>query len=91
MICPDKKAGDVIKTSLHDFEGHQTYTEKPGHDFVINKTFSEVKPELYDAVYCAGGRGPEYIRTDKRLQNKLSTFPTRPRSLSSPSAMVFRF
>lgn len=68
VICPDKKAGDVIKTSLHDFEGHQTYTEKPGHDFVINKTFSEVRPEAYDAVYCAGGRGPEYIRTDNRIQ-----------------------
>lgn len=68
VICPDKNAGDVIKTSLHDFEGHQTYTEKPGHDFVINKTFSEVRPEQYDAVYCAGGRGPEYIRTDERIQ-----------------------
>lgn len=68
VICPDKNAGDVIKTSLHDFEGHQTYTEKPGHDFVINKSFSEVRPEHYDAVYCAGGRGPEYIRTDKRIQ-----------------------
>ena len=74
VICPDKKAGDVIKTSLHDFEGHQTYTEKPGHDFVINKTFSEVKPELYDAVYCAGGRGPEYIRTDKRVQTIVRHF-----------------
>ncbi len=68
VICPDKNAGDIIKTSLHDFEGHQTYTEKYGHDFVINKTFSEVNPEEYDAVYCAGGRGPEYIRTDKRIQ-----------------------
>lgn len=68
VICPDKNAGDVIKTSLHDFEGDQTYTEKPGHDFVINKTFSEVRAEDYDAVYCAGGRGPEYIRTDKRIQ-----------------------
>lgn len=68
VICPDKNAGDIIKTSLHDFEGHQTYTEKFGHDFVINKTFSEVRPEQYDAVYCAGGRGPEYIRTDKRIQ-----------------------
>ncbi|HKJ61617.1 MAG TPA: DJ-1/PfpI family protein [Hyphomicrobiales bacterium] len=68
VICPDKNAGDIIKTSLHDFEGQQTYTEKPGHDFVINKTFSEVRPEEYDAVYCAGGRGPEYIRTDKRIQ-----------------------
>jgi protease I len=68
VICPDKNAGDIIKTSLHDFEGHQTYTEKMGHDFVINKTFSEVRPEDYHAVYCAGGRGPEYIRTDKRIQ-----------------------
>lgn len=68
VICPDKKAGEIIKTSLHDFEGHQTYTEKIGHDFVINKSFSEVEPENYDAVYCAGGRGPEYIRTDKRVQ-----------------------
>ena len=68
VICPDKNAGDVIKTSLHDFGGDQTYTEKPGHNFVINKSFSEVRPEQYDAVYCAGGRGPEYIRTDKRIQ-----------------------
>jgi protease I len=68
VICPDKKAGELIKTSLHDFEGDQTYTEKRGHDFVINKTFSEVRAEKYDAVYCAGGRGPEYIRTDKRIQ-----------------------
>lgn len=74
VICPDKNAGDVIKTSLHDFEGHQTYTEKPGHDFVLNKSFSEVRPEHYDAVYCAGGRGPEYIRTDRRIQAMVRHF-----------------
>jgi len=70
VICPDKKAGDILKTSLHDFEGDQTYTEKPGHNFIINKTFSEAEAQLdrYDAVYTAGGRGPEYIRTDKRVQ-----------------------
>ncbi|RVQ17715.1 DJ-1/PfpI family protein, partial [Sinorhizobium meliloti] len=69
VVCPDKKAGDRIKTSLHDFEGDQTYTEKLGHYADINKTFSEVRPEEYDAVYAAGGRGPEYIRTDKRVQD----------------------
>lgn len=74
VICPDKKAGEIIKTSLHDFEGGQTYTEKPGHDFVINKTFSEVNLDEYDAVYCAGGRGPEYIRTDKRIQAMVRHF-----------------
>ncbi len=68
VICPDKKAGELIKTSLHDFEGDQTYTEKLGHFFTINKTFAEARPEDYDAVYCAGGRGPEYIRTDPRVQ-----------------------
>ena len=61
VVCPDKRAGDKIQTSLHDFEGHQTYTEKYGHLADINKTFSEVRPEDYDAVYCAGGRGPDEV------------------------------
>jgi protease I len=74
VVCPDKKAGDVIRTSLHDFEGHQTYLERYGHLALINKTFADVKPEDYDAVYCAGGRGPEYIRTDKRVQDMVRHF-----------------
>jgi protease I len=68
VVCPDKKAGDIVKTSLHDFEGDQTYTEKYGHNYVLSKSFSAVKPADYDAVYIAGGRGPEYIRIDKRVQ-----------------------
>ncbi len=74
VVCPDKKAGDVIATSLHDFEGHQTYTEKMGHYALINKTFSEVRVDEYHAVYAAGGRGPEYIRTDKRVQEMVRHF-----------------
>ncbi|PPE79738.1 protease [Kaistia algarum] len=68
VVCPDKKSGEILKTSLHDFEGDQTYTEKPGHNFTLNKSFAKADPADYDAVYCAGGRGPEYIRTDKRVQ-----------------------
>ena len=74
VVCPDKKAGDTIKTSLHDFEGDQTYTEKPGHLYTLNKTFAKAKPEDYDAVYVAGGRGPEYIRIDKRVQDIVRHF-----------------
>lgn len=74
VVCPDKKAGEMIATSLHDFEGHQTYTEKPGHNHLINKTFADVRLEDYDAVYCAGGRGPEYIRTDPRVQAMVRHF-----------------
>ena len=61
-VCPDKKAGDQIKTAIHDFEGAQTYSEKPGHNFTLNATFAEVKPEQYDALVIPGGRGPEYLR-----------------------------
>ena len=76
VVCPDKKAGEKIQTSLHDFEGHQTYIERFGHLADINKTFSEAEKEIdqYDAVYCAGGRGPEYIRTDKRIQAMVRHF-----------------
>jgi protease I len=62
-VCPDKKAGDSIKTAIHDFEGAQTYSEKPGHNFTLNATFAEVQVASYDALVIPGGRGPEYLRT----------------------------
>ena len=62
-VCPDKKAGDTIKTAIHDFEGAQTYSEKPGHNFVLNATFADVQVASYDALVIPGGRGPEYLRT----------------------------
>jgi len=61
-VCPYKKAGDHIATSIHDFEGQQTYSEKRGHNFTLNATFAEVKPENYDALVIPGGRAPEYLR-----------------------------
>jgi deglycase len=61
-VCPDKKAGDTVKTGIHDFEGDQTYTEKPGHNFTLNATFAEVRPEDFDALVIPGGRAPEYLR-----------------------------
>jgi len=61
-VCPDKSAGDAIKTAIHDFEGAQTYSEKPGHNFTLNATFEEIAPEDYDALVVPGGRAPEYIR-----------------------------
>ena len=63
-VCPDKKAGDHIKTAIHDFEGAQTYSEKPGHNFTLNATFADVKAESYDALVIPGGRGPEYLRNN---------------------------
>jgi protease I len=62
-VCPDKKAGDSIKTAIHDFEGAQTYSEKPGHNFALNATFADIAVAGYDALVIPGGRGPEYLRT----------------------------
>lgn len=67
VICPDKKSGDSIATAIHDFVGFQTYAELRGHNFMINKTFSEADPADYDGLYVCGGRAPEYIRLDKRV------------------------
>ncbi len=66
-VCPGKKAGESVRTAVHDFEGDQTYSEKPGHNFAINATFDEVKPEAYDGLVIPGGRAPEYIRLDGRV------------------------
>src|SRR2546429_9192011 len=64
-VCPGKKAGEKVKTAVHDFEGDQTYTEKPGHAFALNFGFDDVRPEGYDALVLPGGRAPEYLRLDE--------------------------
>jgi protease I len=66
-VCPGKTAGDTIKTAIHDFEGDQTYTEKPGHRFALNANFDEVDPSNYDALVIPGGRAPEYLRLNENV------------------------
>jgi protease I len=66
-VCPNKKKGEKIKTAIHDFEGDQTYTEKPGHNFVLNYSFDEVKVSDYDGLVIAGGRAPEYLRLNEKI------------------------
>lgn len=66
-VCPDKREGQKVRTAVHDFEGDQTYSEKPGHDFTLNATFAEIRPEEYDALVVPGGRAPEYIRLNDRV------------------------
>ncbi|MFH1136426.1 MAG: DJ-1/PfpI family protein [Pseudomonadota bacterium] len=66
-VCPGKTAGQTVKTAVHDFEGDQTYSEKPGHNFALNASFDEIKPENYDALVIPGGRAPEYIRLNERV------------------------
>ncbi len=65
--CPGKKAGDQVRTAVHDFEGDQTYSEKPGHNFTLNADFAAIKAEEYDALLIPGGRAPEYLRLNPEV------------------------
>src|SRR5579883_2284017 len=73
-VCPGKKAGDKVRTAVHDFEGDQTYSEKPGHNFALNATFAEVKADAYDALVIPGGRAPEYLRLNKAVLELVRRF-----------------
>ena len=66
-VCPDKQAGDKVRTAIHDFEGDQTYSEKPGHNFALNATFANVNAADYDALVIPGGRAPEYLRLNPKV------------------------
>jgi len=66
-VCPEKIAGQTVRTAIHDFEGEQTYSEKPGHNFALNHDFVQVRPESYDALLIPGGRAPEYLRLDEQV------------------------
>jgi len=82
-VCPDKKAGEKVRTAVHDFEGDQTYSEKPGHNFTLNATFAEVKAEDYDALVIPGGRAPEYIRLNEKVLNIVRHFANANKPIAS--------
>src|SRR5260370_630426 len=66
-VCPNKKAGQYVRTAIHDFEGDQTYSEKPGHNFVLNATFADIQLKDYSGLVVPGGRAPEYLRLNPRV------------------------
>ena len=66
-VCPGKQPGETVRTAVHDFQGDQTYSEKPGHNFAITADFDAVVPAAYDALVIPGGRAPEYLRLDERV------------------------
>jgi protease I len=82
-VCPGKKAGEKVRTAVHDFEGDQTYSEKPGHNFTLNATFAEVKPEAYDALVIPGGRAPEYIRLNPEVLKIVRHFAEKNKPLAA--------
>jgi protease I len=83
VVCPGKKAGDVVRTAIHDFEGDQTYSEKRGHNFALNADFDKVKGEDYDALVIPGGRAPEYIRLTPKVLDLVRHFASAGKPIAS--------
>lgn len=82
-VCPDKKAGEQVRTAIHDFEGDQTYSEKPGHNFTLNATFAEIKADQYDALVIPGGRAPEYLRLNETVLKIVQHFAQANKPIAS--------
>ena len=85
-ICPDKKKGDIVRTAVHDFEGDQTYSEKPGHNFTLNASFDDVDPksyDAYDALVVPGGRAPEYIRLNEKVLDIVRHFDSKKKPIAA--------
>jgi protease I len=83
-VCPDKVTGQSVRTAIHDFEGEQTYSEKPGHNFALNFDFAQVRAEDYDALVVPGGRAPEYLRLNPQVIALVQAFD----SANKPIAAV---
>ena len=64
---PGKKAGDTIRTAVHDFLGDATYRETEGHRFLIDRDFQNINAKEYDGLYITGGRAPEYLRLNEKV------------------------
>jgi D-lactate dehydratase len=73
-VCPSKKAGDTCPTAVHDFEGDQTYSEKPGHNFALTAAFDDVDASGYDALVIPGGRSPEYLSLNESVISLVKHF-----------------
>ena len=82
-VCPGKSAGQFVRTAVHDFEGDQTYSEKPGHNFTLNATFDEVREREYDALVIPGGRAPEYLRLNPRVLDVVRHFAQSNKPIAS--------
>ena len=72
-----------MRTAVHDFEGDQTYSEKPGHNFTLNATFDLVKPEEYDALVIPGGRAPEYLRLNEQVLKAVRHFADKAKPIAA--------
>lgn len=82
-VCPGKTSGQTVRTAIHDFEGDQTYSEKPGHNFALNHDFAQVRAEHYDGLLIPGGRAPEYLRLNPEVIALVQAFAAQAKPMAA--------
>lgn len=82
-VCPNKGSGEKCATAIHDFEGDQTYSEKPGHDFTLNASFDGITVSSYDALVIPGGRAPEYLALNEKVLDIVKGFTAAGKPIAS--------
>ncbi|MEZ5288220.1 MAG: DJ-1/PfpI family protein [Vicinamibacterales bacterium] len=82
-VCPDKAAGEWVRTAVHDFEGDQTFSEKGGHRFLLNADFAAIRGDDYDAILLPGGRAPEYLRLNPAVIDLVRHFAERGKPIAA--------
>ena len=82
-VCPGKKPGDSVATAIHDFEGDQTYSEKPGHRFAITGDFESADAGSFDALVIPGGRAPEYLRLKAEVLELVRAFDSAKKPIAA--------
>jgi len=73
----------TLRTVVHDFEGWDTYTEKPGYQLDSHLAFADVDPSEYAALIIPGGRAPEYIRLNEHVPRIVGHFFTSDKPVAS--------
>lgn len=82
-VCPGKKAGDKCATAVHDFLGHQTYSELRGHYFVLTVSFDDIDASMYDGLVVPGGRAPEYLALNESVLKLVKQFSDSNKPIAS--------
>lgn len=82
-VCPGKAPGQMVRTAIHDFEGDQTYSEKPGHLFQVNADFDGIQLEDYVGLVIPGGRAPEYLRLNPTVLDIARFFHQQDRPIAA--------
>lgn len=83
VVCPGKQAGETVLTAIHDFEGQQTYSEKPGHRLRITANFTDISFADYDALVLPGGRAPEYLRLQPAVLDMVRHFASNNKPIAA--------